>query len=193
MVALKDSLEDPWPADEPEAIERGCDHPDCMAAGTYRAPKSRHRLNDYYWFCLDHVRAYNKAWNYYEGLSDDEVEQSVRADTIWQRRTKPLGSWRAREHWLREKVAQDFYADQQSTANDHAGANRKPVSKGSEIDQAMQVLELAYPLDLATAKSQYKVLVKRHHPDANGGDKAAEEKLKAINHAYGVLKAALSV
>ena len=57
----------------------------------------------------------------------------------------------------------------------------------------MQVLELAYPLDLATAKSQYKVLVKRHHPDANGGDKVSEEKLKAINHAYGVLKAALSV
>ena len=193
MVALKDSLENPWPADEPEAIERGCDHPGCTAAGIYRAPKSRHRLNDYYWFCLEHVRAYNKAWNYYEGLSDDEVEQSVRADTIWQRKTKPLGSWRAREHWLREKVAQDFYTDQQSTANDSAGANRKAPEKVSEIDQALQVLELTYPLDLASAKSQYKVLVKRHHPDANGGDKKAEEQLKAINHAYGVLKAALSV
>ena len=192
MVALKNSWDDQFADEDVGMIERGCDHPDCVAAGTYRAPKSRHRLTDYHWFCLDHVRAYNKAWNYYEGLSDEGVESSVRADTVWQRRTRPLGSWRAREHWLREKVAQDFHPDGPDPADFGARPHERPTGKTSEIDRAVALLELTYPLDLASAKAQYKILVKRHHPDANGGDKGAEEKLKAINHAYGVLKAALS-
>lgn len=192
MVALKNSWGSGSAADEVGTIERGCDHPDCAEAGDYRAPKSRHRLTDYYWFCLDHVRAYNKAWNYYQGLSDEEVESSVRADTVWQRRTRPIGSWRAREHWLREKVARGFHPDGPDMNERASAANGSKAGPASELDRAIALLELRHPLDLASAKSQYKVLVKRHHPDANGGDKEAEEKLKAINHAYGVLKAALS-
>jgi len=175
-----------------DTVVRACDHSDCAAEGAFRAPKSRNRLNEYFWFCLDHVRAYNKSWNYYEGLSDEEVETSMRSDTVWQRRTRPLGSWRAREHWLREKIAQGFDPDGPGSGTHHSSHHAPPNGKGSEIDQAMVVLELSYPLDPVTAKTQYKLLVKKHHPDANGGAKSAEEKLKAINHAYGVLKAALS-
>ncbi|MEM7443601.1 MAG: DnaJ domain-containing protein [Pseudomonadota bacterium] len=192
MVALKNEWTEPFSADDVGTVERVCDHPGCNAEGVYRAPKSRTELKDYYWFCLDHVRAYNKAWNYYEGLSDDEVERSLRADTVWQRRTKPLGSWRAREHWLREKVARDFDPDGAGSREEHTAHSSPRHSYGSDFDRALAVLGLKAPVDWVIVKIQYKQLVKRHHPDANGGDKDAEERLKAINHAYGILKAALS-
>jgi hypothetical protein len=60
---------------------RRCDSPGCDLPGEHRAPKSREQLHDYHWFCLEHVRAYNNAWNYYAGMSEDEVESERRADT----------------------------------------------------------------------------------------------------------------
>jgi hypothetical protein len=61
---------DPVFATEPDPPVRLCDHPGCEAGGDYRAPRSRLELNHYYWFCLDHVRGYNAAWNYYAGMND---------------------------------------------------------------------------------------------------------------------------
>ena len=71
---------------------RACDMPGCPEAGEYRAPKSRTNLNDYHWFCLEHVRAYNAGWDFYKGMSPAEVEAQLRADTSWQRPTWPIGS-----------------------------------------------------------------------------------------------------
>src|SRR5215470_19470132 len=71
---------------------RPCDHAGCVAGGDHRAPKSRLDLHDYYWFCLEHVRAYNSAWNYYAGMSDREVEAEIRSDTVWQRPSWRLGA-----------------------------------------------------------------------------------------------------
>src|SRR4051794_9534984 len=78
----------PDPAAPPD---RMCDIPGCTEAGEFRAPKSRSQLNDYHWFCLDHVRAYNAGWDFYKGMSPAEVEAQLRADTGWQRPTWPLG------------------------------------------------------------------------------------------------------
>ena len=61
---------DPVFTAEPELPVRLCDHPGCEAGGDFRAPKSRLELDRYYWFCLEHIRAYNLAWNYYAGMSD---------------------------------------------------------------------------------------------------------------------------
>jgi hypothetical protein len=82
---------DPVFPDEPEASVRGCDHPGCAAGGDFRAPKSRLDLNHYYWFCLEHVRTYNSAWNYYAGMSEPEIEAEIRRDTVWQRPSWKLG------------------------------------------------------------------------------------------------------
>ena len=84
-------LLDPVFAVEPETQVRLCDHPGCVAGGEFRAPKSRLELRDYYWFCLDHIRAYNSAWNYYAGMSDREIEAEIRRDTVWQRPSWRLG------------------------------------------------------------------------------------------------------
>ena len=72
---------------------RLCDQPGCTEEGLYRAPKSRDRLTDYYVFCLDHVRDYNSTWDYYRGMSQDQIEAHIRYDTVWQRPTWPLGNF----------------------------------------------------------------------------------------------------
>src|SRR5437868_5385867 len=58
----------------PPVAERRCDISGCDCVGEYRAPKSPRQLTDYFWFCLDHVRAYNASWDYYAGMSTDEIE-----------------------------------------------------------------------------------------------------------------------
>jgi hypothetical protein len=82
-----DVLADPGPPPM-----RSCDHAGCAGPGDFRAPRSRSSLHDFYWFCLDHVRAYNAAWNFYAGMSVAEIEAEIRNDTVWQRPTWPLGA-----------------------------------------------------------------------------------------------------
>lgn len=180
---------DPVFAAESDPPARLCDHPGCAAGGDFRAPRSRLELTSYYWFCLEHVRAYNTAWNYYAGMSDAEIEAEIRRDTVWQR-----PSWRLGERHgpgPRVRDAFGFYTsgeyDGGRRANDHAGG--EPARAASARAQALAVFDLEPPLTAVQLKSRYKVLVKLHHPDAHGGDKAAEEKLKIINQAYATLKA----
>jgi hypothetical protein len=66
---------------EPAPPPRPCDQPGCPEPGEYRAPADRRRLNDYKWFCLAHVRAYNAAWDFYKGLGPAEIEHEIRSDT----------------------------------------------------------------------------------------------------------------
>src|SRR5262245_9598394 len=70
-----------------------CDHPDCGAAGLHRAPKSPQRLNEYYRFCLDHVREYNRAWDYCAGWNAEDIEAETRRALCWDRPTWRLGHW----------------------------------------------------------------------------------------------------
>ncbi len=161
--------------------------PGCGAPGEYRAPKSRNELGAYWWFCLDHVRDYNLSWDFYKGMSPGEIEAQVRADTAWQRPTWPLGSLGAArfdENELRERL------------RGIAGGppkQRRPVDPTpSEMREPLATLGLAWPLTLAELKARYKELAKRHHPDANNGDRAAEERLKTINLAYAALRGRLA-
>lgn len=178
----------------PETVTRPCDFPGCDRSGTHKAPKSRENLGQYYYFCLDHVRDYNKAWNYCAGMSVHEIEAMIRNDTCWQRPTWPLGGWRAAEKAVEDQVFKAFFTDGSggSESGKTAGARRgdghgRPLSAE---DQALQVLQLNGPVDFAAVKARYKTLVKQLHPDATGGSREAEEKLKTINLAYGTLKAA---
>lgn len=169
-----------------ETPTRACDQAGCPHAGEYRAPRSREDLNNYYWFCLDHVRAYNAAWDYYAGLSAAEIERMLRQDVTWQRPTWPLGARIAgRAFRLRDSFG-FFEADAEQTTT----VRRRVLS--AEED-AMRVLDLAAPVTVVQLKTRYKELVKVHHPDANGGDKAAEERFKMISQAYQTLMNSLNV
>jgi hypothetical protein len=166
---------------------RLCDHAGCVAAGDFRAPRSRNQLDEYYWFCLDHVRAYNAQWNYYAGMNAAEIEAQIRQDTVWQRPTWPLGSRVGMRFGARIRDFGMFDMDDDEASGDKRERGRqRPLT---EQEQALAVFDLAPPFTLGGLKSRYKALVKLHHPDAHGGDKAAEERLKVINRAYSTLKA----
>lgn len=168
--------------DQPQVdkVTRCCDHAGCAGEGAYRAPRSRERLNEYFWFCLDHVRAYNKAWDYYKDMTPDQIEAEIRTSTTWQRQTWPLGQKTSNRHFT-------FAVNDPFGFFDHEQDEARKASVSTPEEKAMKLLELNGPLTLATLKARYKELVKRHHPDANNGDKAAEERFKDINQAYNTL------
>jgi len=182
-----------WPPRDkkhpPQGPFRACDHPGCPEHGEYRAPKSRDQLNDYYWFCLSHVREYNLAWDYYAGLAPDDIERMVRLDTTWQRPTWPLGKMSGgRWQFDPERVKDSFGVFDE----DMWQKPKESHAPSAPEEQAMQLMELSWPLTLDALKARYKELCKRHHPDANNGDKDAEERFKLIGQAYQTLMGSLS-
>ena len=170
---------------------RQCDRPGCVEAGIHRAPQSREALNDFYWFCLEHIREYNLAWNYYADMTDDEVEAERRKDTFWHRPTWPLGQ-PGHNGGIADSLRDPFgffrMADKEQKTDDPAFA---AFRENSPELAAMALMDLKPPVTIPAVKSRYKDLVKRHHPDANGGDKQAEERLKNINQAYATLMQSL--
>jgi hypothetical protein len=174
-------------APDPDAPGQMCEVSGCVCQGEYRAPKSRSGGRDFHWFCLEHVREYNASWDYYKGMSPDEIEAEVRADSSWQRPTWPLG-----------KLGQTSRMDEALEHELHAfafGQRPKPAPNlgvPTELREALNVLGLIWPVTLETVKAKYKELAKRHHPDANNGDKRSEETLKTINLAYATLRGKLS-
>lgn len=177
---------------KPPPLTRACDHPGCPGEGVHRAPKGRDRLDEYYWFCLDHVREYNRAWDYCAGMSPEQIEAQTRRDTTWQRPTWPMGQWGAQDRFLRDRIVRGFGFEFGREANASDAFHSRKAPRTPE-DDALELLGLTPPVNFARIKARYRELVKIHHPDANGGDKAAEERLKHINQAYTTLKACYGV
>lgn len=171
-------------APDPDAPGRLCDSPGCAEAGAYRAPKSRTELNQYHWFCLEHVRAYNAGWDFYKGMTPGQIEQQTRSDTAWRRPTWPLGSLG------RRPVDEADLLDPLDLLK--AGQVRRKKKHEALVPQEMreplQTLGIEWPVSMDALKARYKELAKRHHPDANGGDRASEERLKLINLAYAAVR-----
>ncbi|WP_149538965.1 J domain-containing protein [Siccirubricoccus phaeus] len=178
----------PEPAD-PDQASRPCDAPGCPEAGLYRAPKSRSNLNEYLWFCLPHVREYNAAWDYYKGMAPAEIEANLRADTAWQRPTWPLGRLgghrRFDPEFLRDPLGL-LYATPLHAKRTRPAERRAEAPP--ELRAALDVLGLEWPVEPPALRARYKELAKRYHPDANGGDRGAEDKLKDVNRAYSLLR-----
>lgn len=166
-----------------------CSHPGCTEIGAYKAPVSPDNLESYRWFCLEHVREYNAAWNFHRGMDDDAMEQEIREDAVWRRPTWPLGTRPGtgrtdRLHDPLDVLGRNGEIDGETLRQGEAqlksmtGAERK----------ALATLGLEAPVSRMDVKLRYKTLAKTLHPDANGGDKRAEERLKSVNHAYTTLR-----
>lgn len=192
---------------EPEVHQ--CEHPGCTAKGEFRAPKDR-SLTEYMWLCLDHVREHNQKWNFYEGMSADEVEDELRRDSCWQRPTWKLGTLGTQgpgsQTWanhVRDDMgifSEDHRRAEAERRRRHADAERRARQEqrqrraGGETqgEKALRVLDIEPPFTKNELRARYLLLVKRHHPDVNHGDPLAEERLKGINEAYKFLLDALN-
>ena len=163
---------------------RRCAADGCLQQGNYPAPKSRSALRDYLWFCLEHVREYNKSWNYYEGLQGAALEAEIRRATTWERPSWKFATGKPSENSFEDPLGLfDF-------ENRDASPEARQVPP--EERRAWKILQLSPVTDVDIVKKQYKRLVKQNHPDKNGGDAAAEERLKDINLAYSLIRKSLS-
>ncbi len=172
-----------------------CQWQGCKQCGGYRAPKGRLREGEYYNFCLDHVREYNKAYNYFSGMPDDEVDAYRRASATGHRPTWAMGTGGAMPHGAprgREsaEAMRDVFGlfDGLGPQFEPAPKQRRPLHNLER--KSFAVLNLEGSEDGAEIKARFKALVKRLHPDANGGDRGSEDKLREIIQAYNHLKAA---
>jgi len=169
-----------------------CDHPGCNEPGKFRAPMGRLREGQYFSFCLDHVREYNATYNYFNGMTAEDVAVYQKEDIVGHRPTWSMGTNRS-EKGFRED------GDDPSRTSDPLGLFRTKTRQGAAPAapkprygvaalKALDQLGLDDTADATSIKTRYKDMVKRLHPDANGGDRSNEDKLREIIRAYNYLK-----
>ncbi len=165
-------------SEETEPSGHRCNWAGCSAAADFRAPRHRDNIRDYQWFCEDHIKEFNKNWNYFEGMSTDEIYEFQRDATTGHRPT-----WRIDQHekMNTQKLEEAFGR----MFGDNSGAykaNTKPISARNR--DALAQLDLEHPTTESAIKRQYRDLVKKYHPDVNAGNKNAEETFKKVTMAY---------
>ena len=172
-----------------ETSNRPCDFPDCKEQGAYRAPKSPDLLDEYFWFCKDHIREYNLKWNFFQGTSDDDFQKFLDKDRVWERETKPFSRKDDGRAWARLGVN-----DPMSLLGEKATQNPGKVAATSTRKlppterKAIEILDARDSWTKAEIRKQYKSLVKDLHPDMNGGDRSDEERLQEVVWAWDQIK-----
>lgn len=183
--------------------EKPCQWPDCRRAATAKAPKSRERLSDFYEFCQAHAGEYNKGWNFYAGMTEGEIRAAQENEAM----TGGRPTWEMKAgKFTREAAA--FAAKMGTTNTTGSGSWRDSFGlfgrKGDQAPQsptedrrvgklertALADLDLEPGADRAAIKARYHDLLKRFHPDTNGGDRGAEAKLQRVIKAWKTLKKA---
>jgi hypothetical protein len=197
------------PGEEAETEAPRCDWADCVGAGECRAPKGPDRLRDYYLFCPRHAAEYNKSWNFFAEMTDDQVRAYQTADVVGQRPT-----WNMRSD-LGDRMRRWSRGRQGAHAGANGGARAAGGPTGGFYDafdlfggardgrspprdpelgkleaRALETLGFESRAPLDEVRARYAELVKRFHPDANGGDRSSEGRLQQVIHAYKTLKRA---
>jgi hypothetical protein len=173
--------------------DRPCAHPGCTEPGDYRAPLHRPGSSlappsgppEWQYLCLDHVRAFNAGWNYFEGL--DEA-------TIWQAQT-PYPSWdRATRAFAHNAAAggPDRVEDMLGVLRWKTELGPRPAGLSREDRQALSKLGLPETATLKEVKAKYRQLARRYHPDSNQGSRAHEARFQALTEAYAWLESSPS-
>ena len=170
-----------------ETSVRQCQHDGCQDAGKFRAPKAPDVLDDYLWFCQQHVREYNLKWNFFDGTTEAEINAQQSKDKVWERETKPMGDPEARA-WSRlgiEDPHQVLGSNATQNPGKGAGSGRRlpPTER-----RAVEILEIKDNCTKAETRKAYKKLIKVLHPDMNGGDRSQEEQLQEVVWAWEQIK-----
>ncbi|SRR5712691_291322 len=178
-----------------------CEWPNCKAPATHRAPKGRLREREYWRFCLDHVREYNHTYNFFAGMSADDIARYQREAVIGHRPTWKMGmnggrptvrshSSRFRPEFGGADDPFGMFQEFGTAAGGRAAGRSEARAVRNAERKALDALGLEPDASAQQVKTRFKALVKRHHPDANGGDRSSEDKLREIIQAYNYLKSA---
>ena len=166
-----------------------CEWPECKSAAPHRAPKGRGREREYWHFCLNHVREYNQSYNFFQGMSTEAVA-SYQKDALtghrptWKMGVNTEAAHGPDGHDPRTNARPRAYAR-------HGGTTHTRDRKLLALEKrSFDVLNLSEKARGDEIKARYKELVKLNHPDANGGDRSSEDRLRQIIQAYNVLKKA---
>ncbi len=176
-----------------------CEWPGCDGAATHRAPKGRLREGEYWRFCLEHVREYNHSYNYFAGMSDDAVARFQKDAVTGHRPTWKLGQngkqpgqpRSSSERFSAFNGAADpfgVFTELGGGATPRTEQPRQHRTVRNAERKALDSLGLESDAKAPDIKARFKLLVKRHHPDANGGDRSCEDRLREIIQAYNYLK-----
>lgn len=174
-----------------------CDWPGCPGNATHRAPKGRLREGEYWRFCLQHVREYNQSYNFFAGMSEDAITQYQKESLTGHRPTWKMGvNGKRSAAEGRENGNWHFFADDPFGLFQEAGGTGRHQERAAPEGRvlrnaerrALDTLGLENGATATDIKARFKLLVKRHHPDANGGDRSCEDRLRDIIQAYNYLK-----
>ncbi|MBX6327821.1 MAG: DnaJ domain-containing protein [Pseudolabrys sp.] len=166
-----------------------CEWAGCKEKATHRAPKGRGREREYWRFCLAHVRAYNQSYDFFAGMSDAAVMAYQKDAITGHRPTWRMGTGRSRARPDFGGYAADpfgLFGEGLRAERRARTETSRPVRNAER--KALDTLGLDVGATKAEVKSRFKQLVKRHHPDANGGDRSTEDRLVEIIQSYNYLK-----
>ena len=161
-----------------------CDWEKCKKIGSYKAPVERDNSKKTRMLCLEHIKIFNKKWNYFQNMSNEEIEYFIKSDLTWHKSTKSFGS---SENFF-NLLWNNALDDKLNIFNTTGFKDFKKSNLSSKEKDAFDILELNYSAKWQEIQKKFKTLVKKYHPDKNQGNKKFEDKLKKITLAYSQLK-----
>ena len=168
-------------------MENICEWENCKESGKHKAPLERDNIKKYRWLCLNHIKQFNKNWNYFDGMSQERIEDFIKSDITWHRPTQKFGS---SDNFF--NILWNNALDDKLNIFKSSNFREFKKSKISQTDKdALDVMELNDAAKWDEIQLKFKTLVKKYHPDKNHGSKKFEDKLKKITLAYSQLKKTL--
>ena len=166
-------------------MENICEWENCKETGKFKAPVEKDNSKKYKWLCEEHIKIFNKSWDYFEGMTQTEFENFLRSDLTWHRPTQQFGSSDNFFNILWNNALGDKF----NIFKEDKFYNRLKYRKLNEKDKdAFKIMGLELDADWTDIQKKFKILVKKFHPDRNAGNKKFEDKLKKITLAYSHLK-----
>jgi|TARA_B110000116_G_C16564113_1_gene458854 hypothetical protein len=166
-------------------MENICEWQNCKESGEFKAPIEKDNSKNYQWLCEEHIKLFNKNWNYFEGMSQNEFENFLKSDVTWHRPTQKFG---ASDNFF-SILWNNALSDKFNIFKEKKNLNNLNNKILSEKDKdAFRIMELEFDTDWSNIQKKFKTLVKKFHPDKNLGNKKYEDKLKKITMAYSHLK-----
>ena len=175
-----------------------CAHPTCEKAGEFRAPGSRgHGFDgpgEWLWMCLDHVREFNAGYDWFEGMSAEEIYHAQAPGSGWrteQPAFRPTAGVDGMPRWADYDDPLDAISARASGIKSRARRETEMAMDGrfsKEEVQALESMGLGLDTDRRRLRRRYSELVRRYHPDRNGGDRQYETRLNRVVEAYQTLR-----